>query len=69
MGNILGGKPKAFKPSEEQKALEKSQSESRMAQESEMKEREAMRKRMRAGRSSLLTGAATGVEDKQTTLG
>lgn len=69
MGAILGGKPKAFQPSEEQRSLEKAQSEERLTQQSEMAEREALRKRMRAGRSSLLTGAATGVEQKQTTLG
>jgi len=52
-----------------QESLQKKQDETRLEQESELAERQALRKRSRAGRTSLLTGAATGVDDKQTTLG
>lgn len=69
MGNILSPKVKKFQPSEDQKAAEAAQREQAASQQSEMVERTAMRKRARAGRTSLLTGAATGVEEKQTTLG
>ena len=69
MGNVFSPKVKKFEPSEEQKRLERDQREQALEQESEVATREAMRKRSRSGRTSLLTGAATGVEDKQTTLG
>jgi len=74
MGNVVGKvlgvkKPAPFTPSAEQKSLEARQREQALEQESEIATREAMRKRSRSGRTSLLTGAATGVEDKQTTLG
>jgi len=57
------------KATQAQEVMMKKQDETRMEQESELAARQAMRKRSRAGRVSLLTGAATGVEDKQTTLG
>ena len=69
MGNIFSPKVKKFEPSAEQKSLEARQREESLMQQSEVATREAMRKRSRSGRTSLLTGAATGVEDKQTTLG
>lgn len=52
-----------------QMKLEKEQKNTQMEQESEIAEREAVRKKRLKGRASLLTGAATGVEEKQTTLG
>ena len=70
MGSIFKPKaPKAPGPTAEQLELESRQKEQALAQESEIAEREAIRRRASSGRSSLLTGAATGVEDKQTTLG
>ncbi len=70
MGNPFK-KPKvqSYEPSAETKELQRMQSEEAKEQESELAERKAMRKKKAAGRGSLLTGAATGVEDKQTTLG
>ena len=64
-------KPKVdkFQPSAEQKELERKQKEQAMAQDSELAERKALRKKAAAGRTSLLTGAATGVDEKQSTLG
>ena len=62
MSKILGGeKPKAFKPSAEQKELEKRQKEDRLESESEIAEKKALRKRKGAGRVSLLTGSETGL--------
>lgn len=61
--------PTPYQPSAETKELERKQSEEAREQESELAERKAMRKKKAAGRSSLLTGAATGVDEKQTTLG
>jgi len=57
------------KATQAQEVLQAKQDETRLEQESELAARQAMRKRSRAGRTSLLTGAATGVDDKQTTLG
>lgn len=71
MGSLFS-KPKApepFRPSEEQKQLERNQLESRREQESEMAKRAAKSQSKGYGRRSLLTGAATGVEEKSTKLG
>ena len=72
MGSIL--KPKApkvekFEPSEEQKKMQMKQTEEAAGQESELAEREALQKRRKAGRGSLLTGSETGVNQLKTTLG
>lgn len=71
MGDLLGGKPKVkeYKPSAESQELERRQLEERKEQESELSQRQAMKKKRAAGRSSLLTGAATGVDDKSSVLG
>ncbi len=62
-----GGKPKApepYKPSRQQIEAEKNQLERQRAQESEINEREAQRRKIMAGgRQSLLTGSAMGVDD------
>ena len=71
MGSIFS-KPKApkpFEPTESQKQLERNQLESRREQESEIAKRASKTKGKAKGRRSLLTGAATGVDEKQTTLG
>lgn len=67
MGSMFK-KPKAYEPSAKQKELESSQLETQKEQESELAQSQAMRKKRLAGRTSLLTGSATGVE-RQSTLG
>ena len=59
----MGKRPKKYRPSAEQRELEKRQLEEQREQQSEISEREALSKRKRAGRASLLTGAQTGVKN------
>ena len=61
--------PKPFEPTEQQKQLEREQIETGKSQRSEMAKRTAAARAKGFGRRSLLTGAATGVEEKSTTLG
>lgn len=63
--------PKPQGPTKQQKELERQQLEEKKQQESELAERQAMRKKKAQGRSSLLTGTATGVQGQptQTTVG
>lgn len=49
--------------------IQRQSSEERNEQMSEIAERQALRKRIRAGRSSLLSGSALGVEERSSTLG
>lgn len=57
----------AMKQTEE---IQRQSSEEKMSQQSELAERQALRKRVRAGRSSLLTGSALGVQgERSSTLG
>ena len=69
MGSILGSKPKPYEPSEAQKELEASQREAAKEQKSELASARGRIRQRSMGRRSLLTGAATGQEDKKTTLG
>lgn len=69
MGSILGSKPKPYEPSEAQKELEAMQRETRKEQQSEMASARGRIMGRSKGRRSLLTGAATGQEEKKTTLG
>lgn len=67
MGKLFGmgkpDKPEPYKPSQSQIEAEKKGLERQRGQESELKEREAMRKKMMyGGRSSLLRGSALGVQ-------
>lgn len=65
----MASSPKKFKPSKSAVELENRQLEEKREQESEISERQALKKKRAAGRSSLLTGAATGVADKSTIMG
>lgn len=69
MGSVFGSKPKPYEPSEAQKELEAMQRETRKEQQSEMASARGRIMGRSRGRRSLLTGAATGVEEKKTTLG
>jgi len=72
MGSVFS-KPKApkpYEPSESQKQLERSQMETRASQQSELASARGKIMQRARGRRSLLTGAATGVdEEKKTTMG
>jgi len=69
MGGIFGSKPKPYEPTEAQKELEAQQLETSREQKSEIASRAARATMGKTGRRSLLTGAATGTEEKKTTLG
>ena len=59
----------SYEPSEAQKELEAMQRETRKEQQSEMASARGRIMGRSKGRRSLLTGAATGQEEKKTTLG
>jgi hypothetical protein len=70
MGSIFSPpKPKPYEPSESQKALERQQLETTAEQKSEIARRASSARGRATGRRSLLTGSATGVQEKSATLG
>ena len=71
MGSIFKPKkPKPYEPSETQKQLERQQLETSASQKSELAAIRGKIGQRSKGRRSLLSGAATGVEEeKKTTMG